>query len=63
MVFQSAAFTGVHGYVIAAIWALSGLGFGLFVRLKSPGSGPFSDSDFYYVIMFLLVILFTVFTM
>ncbi|KAH9712359.1 transmembrane protein [Citrus sinensis] len=58
----SAAFTGVHGYAIAAIWALSGLGFGLFVRLKSPGSGFFSDSDCCYVVMFLLVILFTVFT-
>ncbi|KAJ0097362.1 hypothetical protein Patl1_28511 [Pistacia atlantica] len=59
----SAAFTGVHGYVIAGIWMLSGLGFGIsmiFKNIKSTASSPVSHHlDGYYVSMFLLVLLFT----
>ncbi|XP_031272904.1 uncharacterized protein LOC116131399 [Pistacia vera] len=59
----SAAFTGVHGYVIAGIWMLSGLGFGIsmiFKTLKSTASSPAIHLlDGYYVFMFLLVLLFT----
>ncbi|KAF8410232.1 hypothetical protein HHK36_002755 [Tetracentron sinense] len=58
----SAAFTGVHGYAIAGIWILCGLGFGTFMIVKnlSSSSSPITGhSDSYYFIPLLLVVLFT----
>lgn len=60
--FQSAAFTGVHGYAIAGVWLLCGLGFAIFVAIKKPSSSawPFlKHLDHHYFLMFLLVLLFT----
>jgi hypothetical protein len=60
--FQSAAFTGVHGYAIAGVWLLCGLGFGIFITIKNPSSSswPFlKHLDHHYFLMFLLVLLFT----
>ncbi|XP_041003649.1 uncharacterized protein LOC121249058 [Juglans microcarpa x Juglans regia] len=61
----SAAFTGVHAYAIAGVWLLCGLGFGIFLTVKNPSgsSWPFIkqylDRDHNYILMFLLVLLFT----
>ncbi|XP_057500308.1 uncharacterized protein LOC130784448 [Actinidia eriantha] len=61
----SAAFTGVHGYAIAGVWILCGLGFGSYMLLKNfNGSSSTlpensSDSTYSYLIMFLLVVLFS----
>ncbi|KAK6923152.1 hypothetical protein RJ641_011456 [Dillenia turbinata] len=63
----SAAFTGVHGYAIAGIWILCGVGFGIFTVVKNlrarsnggtfpPVEGP---SDSCYMIMFLLILVLT----
>lgn len=60
---DSAAFTGVHGYAIAGVWLLCGLGFGIFVTIKNPSSSswPFLKhlDHHHYFLMFLLVLLFT----
>uniref|UniRef100_A0A5B7AY35 Uncharacterized protein n=1 Tax=Davidia involucrata TaxID=16924 RepID=A0A5B7AY35_DAVIN len=58
----SAAFTGVHGYAIAGVWMLCGLGFGSYLLLKNccSSSSPVADhSDSSYLIMFFLVVLFS----
>ncbi|KAL3525593.1 hypothetical protein ACH5RR_013965 [Cinchona calisaya] len=58
----SAAFTGIHGYAIAGIWFLFGLGFGSYMILKhffGSSSRIVNHTDSFYIIMFLLVLLFT----
>ncbi|EXB94041.1 hypothetical protein L484_009385 [Morus notabilis] len=58
----STAFTGVHGYAIAGVWLLCGIGFGVFMILKhqSISSWPIKDFlDHHYLLMFLMVIFFT----
>lgn len=53
----SAAFTGVHGYVIAGAWMLSGLGFGIFMHLKSASTSSTDPSNLQRVIVISLVLL------
>ncbi|KAI3958909.1 hypothetical protein MKX01_023585 [Papaver californicum] len=62
----SVAFTGVHGYAMAGIWVLIGLGIGVFLILKNycmrssrSSSNIAEHSNFYYIIPFFLVLLFT----
>ncbi|KAK9285829.1 hypothetical protein L1049_025030 [Liquidambar formosana] len=58
----SAAFTGVHGYAIAGVWTLCGLGFGIFMIVKNLSSSSTSIADHSnsrYFILFLLILLFT----
>ncbi|KAK9165335.1 hypothetical protein Scep_000526 [Stephania cephalantha] len=59
----SAMFTGVHGFAVAGIWTLAGLGFGVFVSLKSHVNGSSSEirgrSCYYYLLPFLVAIFFT----
>ncbi|KAL5556788.1 hypothetical protein UlMin_039024 [Ulmus minor] len=58
----SAAFTGVHGYVVAGVWLLSGLAFGIFIALKHQNMSNWTIKDFlhhHYLLMFFLVLLFT----
>lgn len=61
----SAAFTGIHGYAIAGIWTLCGLGLGIFMIVRTlcnSSTTPIADhSDSYYFVVFLLVLLFTFF--
>ncbi|KAL0377913.1 UNVERIFIED_CONTAM: hypothetical protein Sradi_3096800 [Sesamum radiatum] len=60
----STAFTGIPGYAVAGVWLLSGLGFAVFVVVKnlngsaSPVVDPPNSSN---LIMFFLIVLFTVF--
>ncbi|XP_016479908.1 uncharacterized protein LOC107801139 isoform X1 [Nicotiana tabacum] len=59
----SAAFTGIHGYAIAGIWLLFGLGFGSYMIYKyfHGNSTPIVDyPPSSYILMFLLVVLFTI---
>ncbi|KAB1214913.1 hypothetical protein CJ030_MR5G024519 [Morella rubra] len=59
---SSAAFTGVHGYAIAGVWLLCGLGFGIAVTVKNPSSSSglfIKHLDHHYFLMFLLLLLFT----
>ncbi|KAL8160731.1 hypothetical protein V2J09_002268 [Rumex salicifolius] len=58
----SAAFTGVHGYAVAAVWVACGLGFGLLFITKSVTSNTtnsnvsqHSDSSYFFLIMLILV--------
>ncbi|KAM7510486.1 hypothetical protein LguiB_009361 [Lonicera macranthoides] len=58
----SAAFTGVHGYGVAGVWMLMGIGFGGYIILKycTPTSSPLdthSHSSYYF--LFFLVLIFT----
>ncbi|KAK3224503.1 hypothetical protein Dsin_011528 [Dipteronia sinensis] len=58
----STAFTGIHGFVIAGIWMLFGLAFGIFVIVKQR-SGSFLStgySDRYYYVVSCLLLVFTV---
>ncbi|KAI3900202.1 hypothetical protein MKW92_042462 [Papaver armeniacum] len=61
----SVAFTGVHGYAMAGIWVLGGLGIGVFLIFKnccrrSRSSSNIADhSNYYYIIPFFLVLLLT----
>ncbi|KAK9164319.1 hypothetical protein Syun_005221 [Stephania yunnanensis] len=59
----SAMFTGLHGFAVAGIWTLAGLGFGVFVSLKSHVNGSSSEirghSSYYYLLPFLVAIFFT----
>ncbi|MCL7044467.1 hypothetical protein MKW94_030929 [Papaver nudicaule] len=58
----SVAFTGVHGYAMAGIWILVGLGIGVFLILKNccMRSRPSSnDTEHSNIIPFFLVLLFT----
>ncbi|KAL2551958.1 hypothetical protein Fot_05577 [Forsythia ovata] len=60
----SAAFTGIHGYAMAGIWLLFGLGCGTFMVLKhfcGNSSPTLYHADSLYLIIFLLVVLFTLF--
>ncbi|CAA3023061.1 Hypothetical predicted protein [Olea europaea subsp. europaea] len=60
----SAAFTGIHGYAMAGIWLAFGLGCVSFMVLKhcSGHSSPtVYHGDSSYLILFLLVVLFTFF--
>ncbi|KAK4367839.1 hypothetical protein RND71_011631 [Anisodus tanguticus] len=60
----SAAYTGIHGYAIAGIWLLFGLGFGSYMIFKyfhGNSSTPivkYPPSS--YILMFLLIVLFTI---
>ncbi|XP_028111327.1 uncharacterized protein LOC114309732 isoform X1 [Camellia sinensis] len=62
----SAAFTGIHGYAIAGVWVICGLGFGTYLTLKnfigssSASSSLPQHSESSYIIMFLLLILFSI---
>lgn len=60
----SAAFTGIHGYAIAGVWLLFGLGFGSYMIFKyfhGKSSAPIVEyPPFSYILMFSLVVLFTV---
>ncbi|KAA8531565.1 hypothetical protein F0562_006274 [Nyssa sinensis] len=58
----SAAFTGIHGYAIAGVWMLCGLGFGSYLIFKNcSGSSSLvaNNSDSSYHILFSLVVLFS----
>ncbi|XP_030474109.2 uncharacterized protein LOC115691566 isoform X1 [Syzygium oleosum] len=55
----SAAFTGVHGYAIAGLWMLSGLGFGIFILSKGASSSSTDPSNLQRVIVISLVLLLT----
>ncbi|KAK9129691.1 hypothetical protein Sjap_010178 [Stephania japonica] len=58
----SAMFTGVHGFALAGIWTLAGLGFGVFVSLNNHVNGSSSEirahSGSYYLVPFLVAIFF-----
>ncbi|KAF9621184.1 hypothetical protein IFM89_016678 [Coptis chinensis] len=65
---SSAAFTGVHGYAMACIWILGGLGLGVYIlvrNLSCTTSSPSSaivirrPSDFYRFIPLVVVVLCT----
>ncbi|RVW57362.1 hypothetical protein CK203_089580 [Vitis vinifera] len=58
----SAVFTGVHGYATAGVWVLCGLGFGIFMVVRSLCcSSPtiIKHSNSYYLFTFFLVLLLT----
>ena len=60
--FQSTAFTGVHGYAIAGVWLLCGIGLGILMIVKnqSINNWPIKDLlDNHYLVMFFLVLFFT----
>lgn len=63
IILQSAVFTGVHSYVIAGAWLLCGLGFGIFVTwknlLRSDSSQVEEYLNHHFLLLFLLIILFT----
>ncbi|XP_060192119.1 uncharacterized protein LOC132621754 [Lycium barbarum] len=59
----SAAYTGIHGYAIAGIWLLFGLGFGSYILFKyfHGNSTPIVEyPPSSYILMFSLVVLFTI---
>ncbi|KAJ8769398.1 hypothetical protein K2173_002602 [Erythroxylum novogranatense] len=60
----SAAFTGVHSYVIALLWLLCGLCFGVFVLFKKKSNNETSSfrdfMDHQHIFIFLLIIIFTI---
>ncbi|KAF5752828.1 hypothetical protein HS088_TW01G00746 [Tripterygium wilfordii] len=60
----SLAFTGVHGYAIAAIWVICGLVFGILalkIQSRNDSSSSITDRfDGYYFSMFILVLVFTI---
>lgn len=67
-IFQSAAFTGVHGYVIAGVWLICGLVFMICIAfLKNSSirsSCPFKDFlDRHFIFIFMLTLLFTILAM
>nr|XP_027077763.1 uncharacterized protein LOC113701352 isoform X4 [Coffea arabica] len=58
----SAAFTGIHGYAVAGIWFLFGLGFGSYLILKNLFGSCFRIVNYphsFYIATFSLVVLFT----
>ncbi|KAI3669752.1 hypothetical protein L6452_41135 [Arctium lappa] len=57
----SAAFTGIHGYAMAGIWVIFGLGFGSYLMVKSFNGGfhPFLDHPSSYYLCFALIAVFT----
>ncbi|KAK3020827.1 hypothetical protein RJ639_047699 [Escallonia herrerae] len=59
----STAFTGIHGYAIAGVWMLFGLGLGSYLILKNLNGGSSSAATVYpdssYPILFSLIALFT----
>ncbi|KAJ9562458.1 hypothetical protein OSB04_007618 [Centaurea solstitialis] len=57
----SAAFTGIHGYAMAGIWMVFGLGFGSYLMLKGFNGGfhPFLDHPSSYYLCFALIAVFT----
>lgn len=62
----SAVFTGIHGYAMAGVWILGGLGFGIFVVVKNLTGGHSheiadrsKDNSPFSFFTFLLVVLFT----
>ncbi|KAK6125262.1 hypothetical protein DH2020_041006 [Rehmannia glutinosa] len=61
---QSAAFTGIHGYAVAGIWVVCGVGFGVFIVVKnlSGSTSPVVDHPkSSNLIVFWLLVLFTIF--
>ena len=68
MMFQSVAFTGVHGYAIAGVWTLCGVCLGIFLIFKNissrESSSSFSDHlDRYCLLLFMLFLLLTLLAM
>ncbi|KAK6151146.1 hypothetical protein DH2020_016078 [Rehmannia glutinosa] len=60
----SAAFTGIHGYAVAGIWVVCGVGFGVFIVVKnlSGSTSPVVDHPkSSNLIVFWLLVLFTIF--
>lgn len=59
--FQSAAFTGVHGYAFACVWLLCGLVLAIFLIVKClcGGSASLTCLDHYYLHIFFLLLSFT----
>ncbi|KVH92448.1 hypothetical protein Ccrd_005510 [Cynara cardunculus var. scolymus] len=57
----SAAFTGIHGYAMAGIWMIFGLGFGSYLMVKGFNGGfhPFLDHPSSYCLCFALIAVFT----
>ncbi|XP_071727820.1 uncharacterized protein [Rutidosis leptorrhynchoides] len=58
----SAAFTGIHGYAMAGIWIIFGLGFGSYLIIKNFNGDfhPFFDNPCsYYIACFALIAFFT----
>ncbi|GAB4849102.1 hypothetical protein Ancab_003910 [Ancistrocladus abbreviatus] len=59
----SVAFTGIHGYAVAGVWLLFGLGFGIFLIVKTIKRGRSSNvmehSNSSYYMVFLMVVLLT----
>nr|GMC57636.1 uncharacterized protein LOC109168873 [Ipomoea batatas] len=59
-------FSGIHGYVIAGIWLLIGLGFGSYMIIKNsrPSSASVVDyPDSSYILFFSLILLFSILAM
>lgn len=59
--FQSAAFTGVHGYAFAGVWLLCGVVLGIFMMLKClcSGSPSLPCLDHYLLHIFFLLLFLT----
>lgn len=65
-IFQSAAFTGLYGYIIAGVWLLCGMGIAIFLTCKHPNIGNSRIKHFldrHSILMFLLVLIFTLLAM
>lgn len=63
---QGRVFSGIHGYVIAGIWLLIGLGFGSYMIIKNsrPSSASVVDyPDSSYILFFSLILLFSILAM
>ncbi|KAM6564157.1 hypothetical protein CsatB_024155 [Cannabis sativa] len=59
----STAFTGVHGYAIAGVWLVCGIGIGIFmsVKHKTMNNWPIKDLlDNYYLVTFCMILFFTI---
>ncbi|KAG8384270.1 hypothetical protein BUALT_Bualt04G0100900 [Buddleja alternifolia] len=62
----SAAFTGIHGYAMAGLWLLFGIGYGISIVIRNlcGSKSPTVDHpNFSYLIIFLLLVLFSMFAM
>ncbi|XP_073298362.1 uncharacterized protein [Primulina huaijiensis] len=60
----SAAFAGIHGYAVAGLWLLSGIGFGIFILVKNSCTATSHivyQHQTSHLMIFLLLVLFTIF--
>ncbi|KAL2906509.1 Photosystem I assembly protein Ycf4, partial [Bienertia sinuspersici] len=63
----SAVFTGVHGYAVAGVWMLCGLGCGIFMITKnvcnssdsSSVNHTYNNSDYSHFLLLVLILFFT----